>query len=310
MAHKVNGKTNIVFLNSYPVSAGTPFRIISPYDITNLKWKAIPGEIFDPQNVSMVSAQTFTSPDFSSLFEGEEVIVRHYVYEAQAVSIYGKTAADIACENITIYGFPGVGFSVQGQRGFRLSGCKIMQKAGRPISAAADGSHFVNTHGDILVEDCDFSGQGDDSLNITSLWLHVTQVVNSKTLVLSRGPYNDLLVQQGSQLKLAKASNLSELARLNVTAVSYNPTTGNFTVTVDQNLPANLAVGDLAIDLSQSNPRFLIRRNYFHNHRSNGMLIQSPNGVCRTTGWKIRLWTVSTYSQRLSSSTKGRGLKL
>ena len=279
VVHKVNGTTNIVFLNSYPVTAGTPFRIISPYDIANLKWKAIPGEVFDPQNVSMVSAQTFTSPAFNPLLDGEEVIVRHYVYDGQAVVFYGKTTADISCENITIYGYPGVGFSVQAQRGFRLSHCKIMQKAGRPISAAADGAHFDQTHGDILVEDCDFSGQGDDSLNITSLWLHVTQIVKPRTLVLSRGPYNDLLVQQGSQLKLANATNLSELARLNVTEVSYNSTSGDFTVTVDQDLPAAVTVGNLAIDLSQTNPRFLVRRNYFHDHRARGMLIQSPNGV-------------------------------
>ncbi len=279
VVHKVNGTTNIVFLNSYPVTAGTPFRIISPYDIANLKWKAMPGEIFDPQNVSMVSPQTFTSPAFNPLLDGEEVIVRHYVYDGQAVSIYGKTAADISCENITIYGYPGVGFSVQAQRGFRLSHCKIMQKPGRPISAAADGSHFTNTRGDIVVEDCDFSGQGDDSLNITSLWLHVTEIVKPRTLVLSRGPVNDLLVQQGSQLKLVKASNLAEVVRVNVTGVSYNSTSGAFTVMVDQDVPAAVSVGDLAIDLSQSNPRFLVRRNYFHNHRARGMLIQSPNGV-------------------------------
>src|SRR5262249_52508159 len=63
-----------------------------------------------------------------------------------------------------------------------------------------------------------------------------------------------------------------------------------FTVTVDQDLPAVLTVGDMAINLTQNNPRFLIRRNYFHDHRARGILIQSANGVVEDNRVKDTTW--------------------
>jgi len=277
---EANGTTSIHILAGYPVAAGTPFQLIAPYDISHLQWRRTCCELNSPQNVTMISPQVFVSPDFNSLEDGEEVIVQHYRYEANAITAVSYLVSDISFENITIYGCPGMGFYISSQRGFRLSNCKIMQKPGaqRPASAAADGAHFTDTSGDILVEDCEFSGQGDDSLNIAGLWISVTQIVNARNVILTR-QYNADLIRQGDQLEFAKSDSLIELVRRNVTSVSYNTTTGRFTVTVDQDLPANLAVGDLAINLTHTNQRFLIRRNYFHDHRARGMLIQSWNGI-------------------------------
>src|SRR6185369_11712996 len=87
------------------------------------------------------------------------------------------------------------------------------------------------------------------------------------------------LFQQGSELKFVRSSNLAEYARLTATQVTYDQSSGRFTITVDQDLPASLAVGDLVTNATQSNSRFLIRRNFFHDHNSRGMLIQAPKGV-------------------------------
>ena len=280
VVQKAGGSTNIRILDAYPINADTPFVAISPYDIQNLKWKGAPGEVFSPRNVTMIGPHLFTSPDFNSLTDGEEVVVRHYTYGGNAFSIPTYLTSDVSFENITIYGAPGMGFYIAGQRGFRLSNCSIMQKPGtqRPVSTAADGSHFTNTAGDILVEDCDFSGQGDDSLNIASLWVPVTQRINSRTVILTR-QYNQWIIQQGSEIKFVRRNNLAEICRRHVTQVTYDQSSGRFTTTVDQDLPTDLMVGDLAINLSQNNSRFLIRRNFFHDHRARGMLIQSWNGI-------------------------------
>ena len=300
VAHRAGGNTNIRFLDSYPVAAGTPLLAVSPYDIANLKWKAIPGEIFNPRNVTMIAPQTFTSPDFASLADGEEVIVRHYTYGGNAFVAYGNTTADIGIENVTIYGAPGMGFYFSADRGFRLSGDRIVQRAGTPLSTATDGCHFTNNRGDILVENCDFSGQGDDSVNLASLWIPITHVDSARTFVATR-QYDDLLVRQGSQLKIVRANDLSELGRVSVTQVSYDPASGRFSITVGQNLPANVSVGDLITNLTQSNPRFLIRGNYFHDHRARGMLVQALNGVVEdnvvrhSTMSGIELFTEATY---------------
>ena len=280
VVQKAGGSTNIRILDAYPVNSSTPVYAISPYDIGNMKWRATPGEVFDPVNVTLAAPQTFTSPSFNSLTDGEEVVVRHYGYQGHAFYL-ASGVSDFAFEDITIYGCPGMAFTGGDVlRGVRLSHCRIMQKPGtnRPVSATADGAHFTNTFGDILIEDCDFSGQGDDSVNIGGLYLPVTQKVDARTVVLTRVAAPGL-VRQGSVLRFVKPGTLEEYARLNATQVAYDGSNGNYTVTVDQDLPANLDINDLVINLTQSNHRFLVTRNYFHDHRARGILIQSQDGV-------------------------------
>ncbi len=175
-------------------------------------------------------------------------------------------------------------------QGFPLVPRPHHAKAGtnRPISTAADGAHFANTVGDILIEDCDFSGQGDDSVNIAASWLPVTQKINARTVVLTR-QISDI-IRPSAVLRFVKPDSLAEYARLNVTQVTYDPSTGRYTVTVDQDLPATLAVNDMVINLTQSNHRFLLRRNYFHDHRARGILIQSHDGVVENNRVKDPTW--------------------
>jgi hypothetical protein len=288
-----DGRTAIRILDRYPVNAGMPVLLVAPYDIQNLKFKTVPLQYFisNPQNVTMIGPQIYTSPDFDRLTEGEEVVVSHY-------SVFGGTAnvahdvSDISFENIIVYGAPG-GIILTGQRGFRLSNCKIMQKPGaqRPISVGTDAVHVLNTSGDILIEDCDISAQTDDGLNITGLWVTVTEKADSRTVILTRTRKdNPWAIQAGAQLKFVKPNNLSEYTRLKVLQVSYDNATGRFTATVDQDLPSTVAIGDRAISLTQSNQRFLVRRNYFHDNNGRAMVIQSPTGIVENNRIKNPTW--------------------
>jgi hypothetical protein len=307
VVQKVGANTNIRILDSYPVSASTPVQSISPYEIQNLKWKAAPGEVYYPTNVTLVSPQTFSSPAFNSLADGEEVIVRHYTYEGAAVGV-GLNVSDVAFEDITIYGSPGIGFGLYGLRGFRLSRCRIMQRPGtnRPISTTADGCQVGNTFGDILIEDCDFSGQGDDSVNIYANWLQVTEKINARTVVLTQQLSN--LIRPGAVLRFVKPNTLAEYARLNVIEVMFDASTFRYTVTVDQDVPTNLAVNDMAVNLSQSNHRFLLRRNYFHEHRARGILIESHNGVVENNRVKDTTWqSMLLFTENVFGFTEAPG---
>jgi hypothetical protein len=292
---ETNSTTSIHILDDYPINENTFIHIISPYDITNLRWKAAPGEIYDVQNLTLIRPQTIVSPAFNSLSDGEELVLVYYANQGHALAVFNSypeisPTSDISLENITVYGAPGAGFRIAGGRGFHLSNCKIMPRPGahRLISISADGAHFANTLGDILIEDCDFSGQADDSVNINAAWLRVTQQINARTVVLTH-PFFDL-ISPGAVLRFVKPDSLAEYARRNVTQVTFDPGTGRYTVTVDQDLPANLAVNDLAINLTQSNHRFLIRRNYFHDHRARGMLISSQDGVIENNRVKDTTW--------------------
>ncbi len=211
------------------------------------------------------------------------MVVGHFDYEGNAFGT-GTQISDLTLEDITVYGSPGMGFFFAGTRGFRLSHCRIMQRPGtnRPVSTTGNGSMFLDTLGDILIEDCDFSGQADDAVDLTSPWFRVMQKANARTVVLTKQIPNIVVfyaIRTGSVLKAVKPDSLAEYARINVTKVTFESGTGRYTVTVDQDLPVSLAVNDFVINLTQSNHKFLLRRNYFHDHRGRGMVIESPDGV-------------------------------
>ena len=96
-----------------------------------------------------------------------------------------------------------------------------------PVAAEASGAAFGNTRGDILIEDCDFSGLGDDALVIFANWLKVTQKIDARTVVLT-GPYSHSgLIRSSAVLRFVKPDTLAEYARLNVTQASFDQSTGN-----------------------------------------------------------------------------------
>jgi uncharacterized protein (TIGR03437 family) len=274
-----NGQTSIRLSDGYPANENTVFAAVNSYDIRSRRWVKGGAEVYNPRNVTMIAPQSFVSPDFNQFRDGEEVIVRHYTYGYEAFNV-NQGNSDITLENITVYSCPGMGFGFfSAERGFRLSGCRIMQKPGaqRLISATADGAHFSRTLGDIIVEDCDFSGQGDDSLNINGLYLPITSKVNARTVILNAASFH--IIRPGDELKFVKSGNLAEYARYKATQISPGPDNTSQMVTVDSDLSSNLAAGDLVINLQRTSPRFLVRRNFFHDHRARGMLIQSRDGL-------------------------------
>ena len=126
----------------------------------------------------MPAAQTFASPSFSQFADGDEVLVRHYVYEGHAI-VVNAGASDIAFEDITIYSAPGMGWVVStAERRIPFHALPDRTTRERPLAAHFDrgrGIHIYNTLGDIIIEDNDFSGHGDDSVNIYTLYLRVVQ---------------------------------------------------------------------------------------------------------------------------------------
>src|SRR5262245_53437928 len=210
---ELNGQTSIRISDIYPANENTMFGAVNSYDIKGLRWVKGGAEVYNPRNVTMIGPQSFASPDFNQFGDGEEVLIRHYVYGSDAFNV-NQGSADVTLENITVYSCPGMGFGFfSAERGFRLSGCRIMQKPGgrRLISATADGAHFARTLGDIIVEDCDISGQGDDSLNIHGNYLPITSKVNARTITLNAASFH--IIRPGDELKFVKSGNLAEYAR-------------------------------------------------------------------------------------------------
>ena len=275
-----DGLTTIRIADEYPVGPSTRVAAVTRFDVRARAWPESPVQAYFPDNVTMPAAQTFASPSFSQFADGDEVLVRHYVYEGHAI-VVNAGASDIAFEDITIYSAPGMGWVVStAERGFRFTRCRIERRASDPlrlISTAADGIHIYNTLGDIIIEDNDFSGHGDDSVNIYTLYLRVVQISGSNRLTIHY-PNNVNLVKPGDELRFVKAADLSEYARARITAIDGG-NASPYTVTLDRNLPASLGIGDLVANVTRSSGTFVVRNNRFHNHYAHGILIQAPDGL-------------------------------
>jgi hypothetical protein len=232
-----------------------------------------------PRDLKLVAPRTFVSPDFESLPQGAGVIVRHFVYTANAFTV-DAGCSDVTFDGVTIYGAPGEGFVVWNtDRGFRIANCTIGRRPGtnRVCSTTADGANFNNVRGDIVIENCDFSSQGDDAVNIHATWMGARARVDARTVEIDRfDSYNPIDV--GDTLRFVRRGTLGEYATRTVASVrSLTPRV--YWVTFDAALPPNLAPGDLVANLSRSSARFAIRNNVFHDNRARGMLVQSPDGV-------------------------------
>ncbi|MDG0812255.1 right-handed parallel beta-helix repeat-containing protein [Cohnella rhizosphaerae] len=121
------------------------------------------------------------------LKQDQAYIVRHYVYDANAIELHGN--AHLTLSNVTIYSAPGHAFISTGdQHHWKLERCRIVKRPGttRCITATADGCHISNSQGYFIIDRCDFSYNGDDCLNIHDNSVQGFRRIDDKTIRLSR----------------------------------------------------------------------------------------------------------------------------
>ena len=267
----------------FPFGEGDRIGAVTEYDLNELTWKKNAIEVYDPKDARLVASQTWSSEGFQKFPKGSTLVIRKYVYDAHAFVFNGPGTGHLAFEDLTIYACPGMAFSgAWCDRGFRFARCKIQRKIDprRLISATADGIWFGGAQGDILIEDCDFSHQGDDSVNLHGAWVTVASRPDRKTVELAYKWAACPPFVIGEEIKLRRASDLSLIQRAKIIAVEREtPDSKTCKVTLDRELPAELATGDFVENTARACGNFLIRNNYFHDHRARGLLIQASNGL-------------------------------
>ena len=300
-----DGRIALRILDGYPATPQTSFEAVSEFDIARRRWKASRIETYDARDVEMIAPQTFTSPDFARFADGAEVLVRHRVYGANAIGAFTPSLHDVAFENITVYSAPGMAFffGAVGQ-GIRISHCVVKPREGMLISTTADAAHFATTGGHIIVEDCDFSGQGDDALNISAHWLEIVEQPSPERLRLvvahESAYYSDWIVP-GVMLAFHSRETLEEVAVRTVVAVEQDSVRREYRVVLDE--PVNIAAGraPLVNTKMMDSSTYVVRNNYFHDNRARGMLIQTPHG--RIEGNVVRNPTMSCLNVTTDAST-------
>ena len=212
-------------------------------------------------------------------FGGSSFILRGTAYGGSLIDIY-EQCRDITLDSLNLYGGTGMGIIV-GERTshFALRNIFIGPDPDyadvRFTSLDADAVHISDSDGCFLIENCDFSRQGDDDVNINSGvgWIH--EASGNTVVFEADGSMN---ADPGDTM-LFRDKNF-DLTDITVVVETSERLEGNLRrVTFREELPDSVAEGWFVFNGDNTGGNYVIRNNYFHEHRARGLLLQTSNGL-------------------------------
>ncbi len=245
-------------------------------------------ESYDGQNPDVIKKVTKVADDTIrvvhngawSHFAGNSFILRSTAYGGSLIDIY-EQCRDITLDSLKIYGGTGMGIIVGEKTShFALRNLFIgpdpEHADTRCISLDADAVHINDSDGCFLIENCDFSRQGDDDVNINSGIGLVNSVDGSRTLTFEAdGSMNldagDTAVFRNTRFDLMNYTAVVESCeRLD---------NGQRQVTFTGDLPGSVKKGCFLFNRDNTGGNYVIRNNYFHEHRARSLLLQTSDGL-------------------------------
>ena len=207
---------------------------------------------------------------------GETYCVRHQYYEMSAFRI--GDSHDLLFENVTIYSMPGMGWVSRGEMhhwGFR--NCRIVRREGsrRPMTTMADGFHVTESLGDLLLENCAFTGMGDDCVNIHDNCFQGVERTDDHTLKLVGNHRWRFKVEAGHRIALFHADYSPLGFQSAINAVAYK---GNDTIlTLADTLPAALSPQTIVFNQHYRTSNVRIANCRFYDTAGRGILTDAQN---------------------------------
>jgi len=217
---------------------------------------------------------TFKQP--MPLVKGDTYCVRHQYYEMSAFRI--GDSSHLLFDNVTIYSMPGMGWVSRGEMshwGFR--DCRIVRREGsrRPLTATADGFHVTESLGNLLLENCEFTGLGDDCVNIHDNCFQGVQRNDDHTLTLVGNNRWRFRVAAGHTIELFRADYSPIGFRSRIDAVVYK---GDDTIlTLTEKLPADLSRQSIVVNHHYRSANVRIVNSRFHNTSGRGLLTDAKD---------------------------------
>ena len=244
------------------------------------------------------NANTFSDPRLSVISAGEEVMILHTrAGFTHAILAKGRANQDIILRAIKINSYPQMGVVLSGGRGFWLDGVVIEPAAGKFVSGRADGIHIAGVQGDVIVENCKVSGQGDDGLNIHGTAYSITHLADTGVIRIM-GP---TVPEIGDRLALLSIGNrplytavIQDFSKIETNHYAIKLDWGNCDAAcrqklfianeMDSTFSALARKGDvdrigIAYTVNLSSSRYLIRNNKFFESGARGIIVEAPNGT-------------------------------
>jgi hypothetical protein len=217
---------------------------------------------------------------------------------------------DVCLEDVTIHSAPGAAIIARFVSGEKNTFRRVTISRGptppgatepRLLSASADGINYAYTRHGPLIEQCDFSFHGDDSINLHGVVFPVIKREGARVLWTMRpvpGDPFERIVRPGDSIRLLAADTFlpggetpvesfvraelpgddwAERARSIWPSFKKQSRLTFYKITLrgDTDAPAG-AFFDIPATFS---PRYVIRDCHFHDHRAHGLRIMAPHGI-------------------------------
>lgn len=226
-----------------------------------------------------------------------------------AISI-GDGSGGVALEDVTIQSAPGIAILVRyAEDGGSYKRVRVMPgptpdgaTEPRLLSSSADALNIAYTRKGPVVEDCEFSRMGDDSINLHGVVFPVLKWLDGSTFLTMRphrGEDFDKVLRKGDEIRFLQGGDFRVLQTAKIEKVekttedskrweeafhrywpSFPPSDdfGFFRVKLDQEIK-DVPEGAYSEIPASAAEDFVIRDSYFHDHRARGLRLMSRNGI-------------------------------
>lgn len=207
---------------------------------------------------------------------GNRLMLRTHTRPAPALALSG--CEQVGLEGLTLRAAGGMGIIAQRCRDVRVTRCSTVPGAagGGLYADLMDATHFANCAGTITVEDCTFTGQLDDGINIHGAYLPALRRLDAHSLLAERRHPQQAgapVGGPGDRFALSDADSLTEYWSGTCEEIDgRNPYTAR--LRFREPLPSELPPGH-ALDNLSWHPAAVIRRNHFRHNRARGILLSS-----------------------------------
>ena len=244
-------------------------------------------ESYDGQNPDVVKEIVKISDDTVRVvhngalarFAGNTFILRSTAYGGSLIDIY-ENSRDITLDGLNLYGGTGMGIIV-GERTSHFAlrnifiGPNPEYADTRVTSLDADAVHISDSDGCFIIENCDFSRQGDDDVNINS-GIGLIHSVEGRTVTFEAD--GSMNADPGDTMRFRN----TRFDLMDYTAViesCEDTDSGVRKVTFSEDLPDSICEGCFLFNRDNTGGNYVIRNNYFHEHRARSLLLQTSDGL-------------------------------
>jgi hypothetical protein len=215
-------------------------------------------------------------PHVAKMRPGEIYLARH-MRQRRGCNLFMVDCTHMTMKNNTIYCNLGMTHMVGGLSHHILFDgevIKVRPNSERYISVDGDGIHIIRSKGHIVIQNCDFSGMGDDSVNIHDCNYFVLKKTAADTVLLE----NEGAGVPGDLFDL-RAPDFAPTGMVLTLKQLIRHENGAYSLQFLETLPDWVGEGCMLTCRSFRSDHYIIRNNYFHDHRARGLLLQASHGL-------------------------------